>query len=65
LATNAVIITKDGDFVVRRALVSRGPSIVWIRLGNTRKRDLLVWFDVRLPQIIQALTQGETVIEVV
>jgi predicted nuclease of predicted toxin-antitoxin system len=65
LSTDAVIITKEEDFVLRRALVRRGPPIVWIRLGNTRKRELLAWFDVQLPQILQALTRVETLIEVV
>jgi predicted nuclease of predicted toxin-antitoxin system len=65
MATNAAIITKDEDFALRRALVSRGPPIVWIRVGNTRKQALLVWFDARLPEIVQALSRGETLIEVV
>lgn len=65
VATNAAIITKDEDFAIRRVMVSQGPPIVWIRLGNTRKRELLAWFDAQLPQILQALDEGETLIEVV
>ena len=42
-----------------------GPPVVWIRLPNTRRRDLLVWFERALPQISQALERGETLIEVV
>ena len=36
----AVIITKDEDFAVHR-LLREGPSVVWIRIGNTRRRELL------------------------
>lgn len=65
VATNAVIITKDEDFAIRRVMVSQGPTIVWIRVRNTRKQELLIWFDAQLPQILQALSEGETLIEVV
>jgi predicted nuclease of predicted toxin-antitoxin system len=36
----AVIITKDEDFALRRTLVEAGPAIVWLRRGNTNRRDL-------------------------
>jgi predicted nuclease of predicted toxin-antitoxin system len=55
----------DEDFAQRKALNEGGPPVVWIRLPNTRRRDLLVWFERALPQILQALERGETLIEVV
>ena len=61
----AVIITKDEDFAERRARAGSGPSIVWIRVGNTSRRDLLTWFRFRLPVIVDALAQGEALIEIV
>ena len=36
----AVIVTKDEDFAVRR-LLADGPSVVWLRVGNTRRAVLL------------------------
>lgn len=33
-------MTKDEDFVVRKLLES-GPPVVWVRIGNTRRVDLL------------------------
>jgi predicted nuclease of predicted toxin-antitoxin system len=65
VAVGAVIVTKDEDFASRRARTGRGPSIVWIRVGNTSRRDLLIWFRFRLPLVIDALTRGETVIVIV
>jgi predicted nuclease of predicted toxin-antitoxin system len=61
----AVIVTKDEDFAQRKTLTEGGPAVVWIRLPNTRRSDLLSWFERALPQIVQALQRGETLIEVV
>jgi len=35
--SGAILVTKDGDFVVMRALATIGPTIVWLRIGNTSK----------------------------
>lgn len=61
---DATIITKDDDFAQRKAVSPGGPAIVWIRLPNTRRRELIAWFDAVLPQIISALERGETLVEV-
>jgi predicted nuclease of predicted toxin-antitoxin system len=61
----AVIVTKDEEFAERRTRAGTGPSIVWIRVGNVSRRDLLTWFRFRLPAIIEALDRGETLIEIV
>jgi predicted nuclease of predicted toxin-antitoxin system len=61
----AVIITKDEDFAQRRALTESGPPVVWVRLPNSRRRDLLQWFDKALVDIVATLEKGETIVEVV
>lgn len=58
----AVLITKDEDFVTMRAFQASGPSIGWVRLGNTTNRILLRYFEAMLPRIVAALDRGETVI---
>ena len=65
LATGATIITKDGDFARRKLLATVSPCVVWLRLRNTRRRQLLVWFAAALPEIERALAQGETLVEVI
>ncbi len=65
LTVGAVIVSKDEDFAQRKILASDGPAIVWVRLPNTRRRDLLIWFEGILVQILQALERGERLIEVV
>jgi hypothetical protein len=41
-----------------------GPVVVWVRLPNTRRRDLLTWFETVLPEILAALARGEVLVEV-
>lgn len=65
LRTAAVVITKDEDFAQRKVLAEEGPAIVWIRLRNTRRQELLLWFERVLPEVLAALERGETLIEVV
>lgn len=60
----AVIITKDEDFAIWRAhRTATHPAVVWIRVGNTRRGELLRWFEPMLPLIVQRLEGGETLVE--
>lgn len=63
-ATGAVLITKDEDFVVMRALDSGGPAVIWIRIGNTTKRVLIKHFADNFTAIMSSLARGETIIEI-
>jgi predicted nuclease of predicted toxin-antitoxin system len=65
LDCGAVIVTKDEDFAQRHAMTGDGPPVVWIRLPNARRQELLVWFERVMPNIVSALKRGETLIEVV
>jgi len=47
----AVIVSKEEDFVHLRTLNPEGPSVVWVRVGNTTRRELLAWFSQLLPEI--------------
>jgi predicted nuclease of predicted toxin-antitoxin system len=64
VANTAILVTKDEDFVVIRALEAVGTPVVWVRIGNTTRRALLERFSVAWPAIVAALERGETVIEV-
>lgn len=65
LETGASIITKDDDFLLLSARMQECPPIVWVRVGNTRRAALLDLFQQRLPALINALQNGERVIELV
>jgi len=60
-----VIVTKDEDF---QALANRQSSIpsqvIWVRLGNCRKVQLLEAFSKILPALLEALAAGDAVIEI-
>jgi predicted nuclease of predicted toxin-antitoxin system len=64
LASSTVIITKDEDFAQRKVLTDSGPVVIWIRVPNTRRRDLLARFETMLPDVLAALERGETLVEV-
>jgi predicted nuclease of predicted toxin-antitoxin system len=62
--TGAAIITKDEDFAVHRVL-HEGPAVVWVRIGNTRRAELLRRFEIELLGIVAALESGEKLVELV
>lgn len=66
IKNGTVIITKDEDFEERLSHRPKMvPAVVWIRLGNTTKGALLLWFNNILPEIIHRLEAGEKLIEVI
>jgi len=40
LVNNLVIVTKDTDFYFRFLSAQKSPKIVWIKVGNLRKKEL-------------------------
>jgi predicted nuclease of predicted toxin-antitoxin system len=60
----AILITKDEDFVDRYRRQSDGPAVIWIRLGNASRQKLLAWFLPLLPQLLERLQAGDKLIEV-
>lgn len=59
----AVLVTKDQDFAVARAISADGPAIVWIRLGNTTNNVLIARVVGSLDAIEAAIRRGETIVE--
>jgi predicted nuclease of predicted toxin-antitoxin system len=62
---DAILVTKDGDFAAFRSADTRGPAIIWIRLGNTRRQVLVEKLKALLPDIMKALKEGEQLVEIV
>jgi predicted nuclease of predicted toxin-antitoxin system len=60
----AAIVTKDEDFAERRMLAHDGPSVVWIRFGNTTRPELIQRLERLMPSIVAALERGETLVEI-
>ena len=64
LKNNAVIITKDEDFVSLVNAQSGTPSVIWVRVGNTGKQALLNWIGPMMGRIITEIESGEKLIEI-
>ncbi len=64
LEHQAVIATKDEDFANMIATGVDAPTVVWIRVGNTRRASLLAWFEPRIDQIVGMVAAGDRLIEV-
>jgi len=62
--TESILVTKDEDFALIKAIESKGPTVVWIRLGNTRRQELLRWFERMFPAVVTAIERGDSLIEV-
>ena len=63
LEQGAVIVTKDEDFANMAALGGDAPTVVWIRVGNTRRAVLLAWFEPLIEQVISLVEAGDRLIE--
>lgn len=57
-----MIVTKDEDFAVHQVLHA-GPAVVWLRVGNTRRAELLRRVEIELAAIVAALERGEGLVE--
>jgi predicted nuclease of predicted toxin-antitoxin system len=59
-----VIVTKDEDFAEWSRLREPVPPVLWLRLGNLNKAELHARLAPLLPDLVQRLQAGETLIEV-
>ena len=60
---SAVIVTKDEDFAIHRLSGEGNAAIIWLRLGNCSRAELIRWFLPLLPQVVALVEAGEAVIE--
>jgi predicted nuclease of predicted toxin-antitoxin system len=65
ISRSAVLVTKDRDFSLLRAAKRQGPIVLWVRVGNIDNRALIRQLLSAMPQIVEAVTRGEAVIEFV
>lgn len=57
------IVTKDEDFSNMIAHGGEAPSVVWVRIGNTRRTVLLAWFEPLIDEIVRLIEDGQRLIE--
>ncbi|NJL40510.1 MAG: DUF5615 family PIN-like protein [Leptolyngbyaceae cyanobacterium RM2_2_4] len=63
-AENAVIMTKDSDFIDLVCRLGSPPQILWLTCGNVTNRNLRQLLAATLPDALERLNQGEVIIEI-
>jgi len=63
--TGSAILTKDEDFAARSERTDSGPVIAWLRLGNASNKVLRAWLEPRMAGILQLISQGSRLVEVI
>jgi predicted nuclease of predicted toxin-antitoxin system len=61
---DAVVVTKDQDFLDLSRRLGPPPQILWITCGNTSNERMREIFDALLPDAIKMLEAGSPVVEV-
>jgi predicted nuclease of predicted toxin-antitoxin system len=61
---NAVVMTKDGDFVRLLELHGPPPQVIWVTLGNTANARLREVCSRKLSSALQLLQSGEALVEI-
>lgn len=63
-AANAVVMTKDRDFVDLLHRLGAPPQVLWITAGNTSNTCLRGILSAALPQALDLLRSGESLVEI-
>ncbi len=63
-AENAVIMTKDSDFINLVCRLETPPQILWLTSGNVTNRNLRQLLSPTLPDALELLRQGEMIVEI-
>ncbi|MEB3278666.1 MAG: DUF5615 family PIN-like protein [Lyngbya sp.] len=61
---NAVIVTKDSDFVDLVCRLGTPPQILWLTCGNVTNQNLKRLLTATFPDALEKLQQGEAVVEI-
>ena len=58
---DCILVTKDADFFDRLVLHGPPPKVVWVRVGNIRRRDMETLFTQNWTQIQSLLAEADLV----
>lgn len=61
---NAVIMTKDSDFIDLVCRLGTPPQILWITCGNVTNHNLRRLLIATLPDALEQLRQGTMIVEI-
>lgn len=60
----AVVMTKDSDFLALLDQLGAPPQILWVTCGNTSNAHLKEILKASLPKALDLLRQGERLVEI-
>ncbi|AOW99008.1 hypothetical protein BJP34_05715 [Moorena producens PAL-8-15-08-1] len=63
-AQSVIFMTKDSDFVDLVDRLGSPPQIIWLTCGNTSNDRLREILTVTLPEALELLRSGETLVEI-
>ncbi|UYZ61727.1 DUF5615 family PIN-like protein [Hymenobacter weizhouensis] len=63
-AAQAIVITKDADFLRLLERLGTPPQIIWLTCGNTSNERLQQVLVTALPDAIELLNAGEPLVEI-
>jgi predicted nuclease of predicted toxin-antitoxin system len=61
---NAVVMTKDRDFVSLLERLGPPPQVIWVTCGNTSNARLKEILTATLPKALELLQSGERLVEI-
>lgn len=63
-AANAIVLTKDHDFVALLNRFGSPPKVIWLRCGNTSMAALRELLKAVLPRALDLLRSDEVLVEI-
>lgn len=63
-AENALIMTKDSDFIDLVCRLGTPPQILWLTCGNVTNRNLRQLLTATLPNALERLQKREIIVEI-
>jgi predicted nuclease of predicted toxin-antitoxin system len=61
---NAIVMTKDSDFVLLLDKLGAPPQVIWVTCGNTSNARLKEILTNTLPKALELLKLGEELVEI-
>ena len=61
---NAIVMTKDADFVLLLDRLGAPPQVIWVTCGNTSNARLKEILITTLPKALELLKSGEELVEI-
>lgn len=61
---NAIVMTKDSDFVSLLDRLGSPPKVIWLTCGNTSNANLKIILSKTLQDAIDLLDNGEEIVEI-